>query len=120
MLGRLNAKTFRERTDQAVANLKTLADDDPLKTAMLPVLEKELAEFKQADVAEDITRANFKSGRMALVLYKAELSQDRGRPCNGLQSPPRIPSWPLTRRVGLGQSPTAVRSRGDAALKNLT
>ncbi len=76
-LGRLGARNFGERVNQAVANLKALPDTDPLKTTMLPRLQQEIAEFHTADVAEDATRANLQSGRMALVLYKTELSQAR-------------------------------------------
>jgi hypothetical protein len=85
VLGRFNAKTFGQRADQAVANLRLLADDDTLKTTMLSVLEKELGEFKEADVAEDVTRSNLKSGRMALVLYKTELSQAREMQLGAIQ-----------------------------------
>jgi len=85
MLGRLGAKTFGERADQAVANLKALPDGDELKTMLLPKLEKELAEFHQADIAEDKTRADLQSTRMALVLYKTELSQAREGQLGALQ-----------------------------------
>lgn len=76
-LGRLGAKNFGERANQAVANLKALPDTDPLKTTLLPRLQQELAEFHAADVAEDATRANLQGGRVALAVYKAELSQAR-------------------------------------------
>ncbi|MEO5727360.1 MAG: hypothetical protein ABI134_04780 [Byssovorax sp.] len=76
-LGRLGAKNFGERANQAVANLKALPDADPLKVTLLPRLQQELAEFQVADLAEDATRANLQSGRVALVVYKAELSQAR-------------------------------------------
>lgn len=76
-LGRLGAKNFGERADQAVANLQKLPDADPLKATFLPQLQQELAEFHKADLAEDATRASLRSGRVALVLYKTELSQSR-------------------------------------------
>lgn len=76
-LGRLGAKNFGERANQAVANLEALPDADPLKTTLLPRLQQELAEFHAADLAEDTTRARLHSGRVALVLYKTELSQAR-------------------------------------------
>lgn len=76
-LNRLGAKSFGERADQAIANLKTLPDSDPLKKEFLPKLEKEMAEFKAADLAEDATRTALQSGKMALTLYKSELSQAR-------------------------------------------
>jgi len=76
-LGSLGAKNFGARVNQAVANLKALPDGDPLKVTLLPQLQVELAEFHQADLAEDATRANLQSGRVALLLYKTELSQAR-------------------------------------------
>ncbi len=76
-LGRLGAKEFGVRADKAIANLKQLPDTDPQKQAFLPMLEKEVAEFKSADVAEDGTRSALQAGRMALVLYKTELSLAR-------------------------------------------
>lgn len=77
VLGRLSAKNFGARANQAVANLKALPDADPLKTTLLPQLQQELAGFHEADLAEDATRANLQSGRVALLLYKTELSQAR-------------------------------------------
>lgn len=77
VLGRLGAKNFGARANQAVSNLKALPDADPLKTSLLPQLQQELAEFHVADLAEDATRANLQSGRVALLLYKTELSQAR-------------------------------------------
>jgi hypothetical protein len=85
-LGRLGAKTFADRAKQAIANLKVLKDDDPLKTALLPKLEQELAEFNQADLAEDSSRTALQSERMALVLYKTELSQARERQLGTIQT----------------------------------
>lgn len=77
LLGRLGAKNFRARVDQAVANLQKLPDTDAVKTALLPTLEQEFAGFTKADDAEDVTRASLQSGKMALTLYKTELSQAR-------------------------------------------
>jgi hypothetical protein len=76
-LGRLGAKSFGDRAAKAIANLKTLPDSDPLKKEFLPKLEKEMAEFSTADLAEDATRNALQSGKMALTLYKSELSQAR-------------------------------------------
>lgn len=77
ILGRLGAKNFGARVDQAVANLKKLPATDPVKLALLPGLELELGEFHAADVAEDATREGLSSSKMALTLYKTELSQAR-------------------------------------------
>jgi hypothetical protein len=85
-LGRLGVKTFSERANQAVANLKELDDADPVKTELLPKLEQELKEFTQADLAEDKTRGAQQSGRMALTLYKTELSQARERQLGAIQN----------------------------------
>lgn len=76
-LGSLGAKNFGARVNQAIANLKALPDGDPLKVTLLPQLQVEVAEFHEADRAEDATRANLQSGRVALLLYKTELSQAR-------------------------------------------
>lgn len=76
-LGRLGAKSFRARADQAVANLEKLPDTDPVKAALLPTLKQELTAFYAADEAEDATRASLQAGKVGLTLYKAELSQAR-------------------------------------------
>jgi hypothetical protein len=60
-LGRLGAKSFGARVDQAVANLQKLSAADPVKMALLPALEKEVAELHQADLAEDATREDLNS-----------------------------------------------------------
>lgn len=77
VLGRLAAKKFRARADQALENLKTLPDTDPVKTAFLAVFTQELTEFHAADDAEDKTREGLASESVALTLYKTELSQAR-------------------------------------------
>lgn len=76
-LGRMSAKSFRERAEQAIAHLKALPDTDPVRAAFLPTLEAEFADFRTADDAEDTTRNTLAGGRMSLGLYKAELSQAR-------------------------------------------
>jgi hypothetical protein len=85
-IGRLNAKEFGERMSVAIANLKTLPDGDPQKATFLPLLEQESAEFDLADKAEDETRRNLQSGRTALLLYKAELSQVRMAQLGAIQN----------------------------------
>lgn len=85
-LRRAGVATFTERANLAVANLKALPDGNPLKTGFLAPLEQELAEFQQADKAEDATRAALQSGRMALTLYKSELSQAREAELGKIQS----------------------------------
>lgn len=77
VLGHLGAKNFGARAKQAVANLKALPDSDPLKTTLLPRLQQELSEVHEADLAEDATRENLQGGRVALLVYKTELSQAR-------------------------------------------
>jgi hypothetical protein len=86
VIGRLGAKEFGERMSAAIANLKTLPDGDPLKATFLPLLEQESAEFELADKAEDVTRRNLQSGRTALLLYKAELSQVRMAQLGAIQN----------------------------------
>jgi hypothetical protein len=76
-LQRVGVATFSERVALAVSNLKTLPDGDEIKAAFLAGLEAEIGEFGQADKAEDATRLALQSGRMALTLYKSELSQAR-------------------------------------------
>ena len=77
ILRRMNAERFTDRADAAVANLKTLPQNDPVRVAFLAALERELAEFNAADRAEDATRNAVQSGKMALTLYKSELAQAR-------------------------------------------
>ncbi|MEO7331506.1 MAG: hypothetical protein ABI193_23220 [Minicystis sp.] len=86
VLGRLNAKDFGERANQAVTNLNALPANDPLKLAFLPKLEQELLEFHTADVQEDVTRMSLHSGRVALVLYKTELSEAREGQLGAIQN----------------------------------
>jgi hypothetical protein len=76
-LRRLGTKNFRARMDQAIANLKTLPDSDPVKAALLPALETEAGEFRTADEAEDATRTTLSGAKVAMTLYKTELSQAR-------------------------------------------
>jgi hypothetical protein len=76
-LERLGAKKFDERMKVAIANLKKLPDGDPIKAAFLAKLEKEAGDFATADTAEDTTRNALHGERVALLLYKSELSQVR-------------------------------------------
>ncbi|MDC3989282.1 hypothetical protein [Polyangium jinanense] len=76
-LRRLGTSNFTDRANEAVSNLRVLPENDPIRVAFLGRLEKELAEFRSADKAEDLTRVALQSGRMALTLYKSELSQAR-------------------------------------------
>jgi hypothetical protein len=85
-LGRVGAKTFGERADQAVANIKALPDADPIKVAFLANLQKELSDFHAADLAEDLTRTTLQGGRVALTLYKSELSQAREAQLGAIQN----------------------------------
>lgn len=85
-LGRLGAKAFGERMNFVIANLNKLPDGDPQKTAFLPALTQELAGFRTADVDEDTTRANLHSSKVALLLYKAELSLAREAQLGAIQT----------------------------------
>lgn len=76
-LARLGIDNFTERTQAAIARLKALPDNDPIRVGFLPILEQEWAEFAAADEAEDTTRNALKTSRMALTLYKSELAQLR-------------------------------------------
>lgn len=86
VLRRLAADSFAKRADAAVASLKALPQNDPVRAAFLANLEKELAEFHAADKAEDETRGARKSGQLALTLYKSELSQAREAELGKLQA----------------------------------
>lgn len=77
ILRRISADSFAARADAAVSNLEALPENDPLRVAFLANLKKELAEFHEADKAEDKTRATLRSGNVALTLCKAELAQAR-------------------------------------------
>jgi hypothetical protein len=76
-LGRLGVDNFIKRAEAAVANLEALPENDAIRVAFLANLKKELADLKNADQAEDQARADLKTGRMVLTLYKSELAQAR-------------------------------------------
>lgn len=76
-LGRLGAENFSQRATLAIAALKALPETDGIRGAFLDHLEKELAEFQSANQAEDGTREELKTIRLALTLYKSELTQAR-------------------------------------------
>ncbi len=86
VFGKLGIKTLGGRADQAVANLKELPEGDPVKAAFLPKLEKDLADFRKADLAEDLTRTTMEGVRVALILYKSELSQTREAQLGAIQN----------------------------------
>ncbi|MBK9263804.1 MAG: hypothetical protein IPM54_28875 [Polyangiaceae bacterium] len=77
ILKRMRADSFAARADIAVANLEALPENDPIRVAFLANLKKELAEFHEADKAEDKTQAALRSGNVALTLCKSELAQAR-------------------------------------------
>lgn len=76
-LARLGVDAFATRTEAAIAAIKALPATDPIRIDFLANLEKELAEFRSADNAEDATRDALKTIRLALTLYKSELAQTR-------------------------------------------
>lgn len=76
-LGRLGITSTSERVQVAISNLSALPDGDPIKVAFLSQLQAEHAGLAAADKAEDKTRLALQSGRVALTLYKSELSQTR-------------------------------------------
>lgn len=76
-LRRLGITSAAERITVAISNLSALPAGDPIKDAFLTKLQTEHAELDAADKAEDKTRLGVHSGRIALTLYKSELSQVR-------------------------------------------
>lgn len=76
-LGRLGITSTSERVEVAISNLSALPAGDPIKQAFLGQLQAEHADQAAADKAEDKTRLALQSGRVALTLYKSELSQTR-------------------------------------------
>ena len=76
-LGRLGADSAIKRTELALSNLTVLAVDDPIRVEFAPLLQKELAELQTADKTEDNALAALKACRLALTLYKSELTQVR-------------------------------------------
>jgi hypothetical protein len=76
-LRRLGITSTAERIAVAISNLAALPAGDPIKDAFLTKLKTEYAELDAADKAEDKTRLGLHSGRVALTLYKSELSQTR-------------------------------------------
>lgn len=85
-LRRLNTERFTDRAQAAVANLKTLAETDPVRVAFLSNLEKEFAEFQSADKVEDAAALAIKSSRVALTLYKSELAEARNAQLGAAQA----------------------------------
>ncbi|MDC3957291.1 hypothetical protein [Polyangium jinanense] len=86
VLRRATAATFAERAGAALSNLKALPEADPLRLAFVGKLEMELAEFNDADKKEDATRLALQSGKVALTLYKSELSQTREAELGAIQN----------------------------------
>jgi hypothetical protein len=76
-LGRLGTDEFTKRAAAAITNLKALPESDPIRSVFLANLEKEYSEYQTANKAEDETRADVKTMRLALTLYKSELAQTR-------------------------------------------
>jgi hypothetical protein len=76
-LKRLGIASTSQRISVAISNLSTLPDSDEIKAAFLSKLQKEAADLEAAGRAEDKTTLALQSGRVALTLYKSELSQTR-------------------------------------------
>jgi len=85
-LKRLGITNTVERVNAAISNLKILPEEDSLRLAFLDKLDTELADLQGADKGEDETRLSLKRARMALTLYKAELSQVREAEMGQIQS----------------------------------
>ncbi|MRG98035.1 hypothetical protein [Polyangium spumosum] len=85
-LRRTTAAAFTERAGAAISNLKSLPEEHPLRLAFLKKLEIELGEFHDADKKEDLARLALQSGKVALTLYKSELSQSREAQLGAIQS----------------------------------
>jgi hypothetical protein len=83
---RLGITSTAERIEVAISNLSALPAGDPIKEAFLTKLQQEHAELDLADKAEDKTRLALQSGRVALTLYKSELSQAREAQMGKIQS----------------------------------
>lgn len=86
VLRRATSATFAERASAALANLKSLPEEHPLRLAFLGRLELELSEFNDADKKEDVARLAIQSGKVALTLYKSELSQSREAQLGAIQN----------------------------------
>lgn len=78
--------TFIERVNLAMANIHALPDGDGIKTAFMPVLEGEYAEFQTADKAEDQARIALSTAKMALTLFKMELAEAREAQLGAIQA----------------------------------
>ncbi|TKD07559.1 hypothetical protein [Polyangium fumosum] len=86
ILRRATAATFAERAGAALSNLKALPEEHPLRLAFLGKLELELSEFNDADKKEDVARLAIQSGKVALTLYKSELSETREAELGAIQN----------------------------------
>jgi hypothetical protein len=76
-LTRSGNTTLNEWVSTSITSLKTLPEDSPVRRDFLPTLEREFAEYKDADQAEDTVRLTLSGVKLALNTYKAELSQAR-------------------------------------------
>lgn len=77
VLARKRTEVLSERVDVAIARLNALPDGDLIRTAFVPIIEKEFDDFKKADKAEDQTSAALEAMRLSVTLYKTGLSQRR-------------------------------------------
>ncbi len=84
-LKRLGVKDLRGRVAAAIAGLRSLPDGTNRYAELVGALERELAALDAADGAEDATRAQLKSVRLALMVYRGELAAARDRQLGTVQ-----------------------------------
>ena len=77
---------FDFRVSQAISNVKSLPEDHPVRRDFLPTLEREFAEFQEADRGEDEVRRNLATAKLALTTFKAELAQRRDQELGQIQT----------------------------------
>ena len=82
---KLALEKFDYRVSQAISNIKTLPETHPVRRDFLPALEREFAEFQEADVGEDEVRRALTTMKISLTTFKAELAQLRDKELGQIQ-----------------------------------
>jgi hypothetical protein len=83
---KLALEKFDYRVSQAIAAIKTLPETHPVRRDFLPPLEREFAEFQEADVGEDEVRRALTTMKLTMTTFKAELAQLRDKQLGRIQT----------------------------------
>ncbi|MCU0693900.1 MAG: hypothetical protein MUF54_21130 [Polyangiaceae bacterium] len=84
-LARAGVKAAEQRVSEAIANLRSLPEQDEVRKDFLPRLEQEQADLRAADLAEDDVRRAVRTVALGLTTYKSELAGLRDRQLGQVQ-----------------------------------